>query len=260
MIVPTILQKTLGKKMNHLTKNDLILFATKRQVLSENMEVKNQHVLACPDCKTQLNEISKVLSSFSIENEKQCHKYSNFLLKYLEKVEQPELTPELQKHFDDCEICKRIYQVISILSPIDQARSLKLNIPQHIIKQLDMKVYAELEKFDVSPYLVQIKDKVQGAVKNKIRVLEFFLMPAPALSGTRGNDESNYFIFTHNGGKIQLQIGLANKDIKLFGIFEDQVFSDTTDTKGNIFFENLPKDDYRVEVKGYNVSNIKIVL
>jgi hypothetical protein len=245
--------------MTHLTKNDLVLFATHWQKLSENMESKNIHISTCPDCKTQLDKITQVLNSYRILNKQQCNQCFTYLFNFLNQGKKPALDPDLQTHLDSCKSCRQFFQMATIESPIDFAQNLNLKISPDILNQLDTKVYAALEKLAFTNYLTQTVISLKNQLADTVHIIELFLVPAPELIGTRGKDDSDYYIFTHKGGKIQLQVGLANTDVKLFGIFKDKIFSNKTDLKGNVLFDDLPKDDYRVEVKGYDVSLIKTI-
>lgn len=246
--------------MEHLTKDDLVLFATNWQQLTDNVEGKNKHLKSCPECKHQLGKIEQILNSYRIQNKKQCSKYFSLLINHLKKDKRPKMTDDFEAHIDDCEICRQVYHLTKIASPIDDVTNLDIKIPKSLLKEVDLKVYAELEKLKFYPDVVKATKNVLNSMKENFPSVQISLLPTPELSGTRGKEKPDYYIFTHKGGKIQLQIGLANKDVKLHGIFKEQVFSNHSDIKGNVFFDNLPKDDYRVEVKGYKVSQIKTIL
>lgn len=244
--------------MKHLTKTDFILFAAEWQVLSDNAATKMEHIGSCHACKTEVARMNHLLNSFRILNNQQCDQFFGDLVDFLQQPEPGPIPAQFQAHLAECEICNRIFQSIPKVSGLDLTEN-RIISPE-ILHQIDTRVYAELEKLVFTNYLTQTATALKNKLDKTWHTIELFLIPTPELCGTRGKNRPEYFIFTHKGGKIRLQIGLANIDIRLFGIFKEKIYSIKSDLTGNVDFDDLPKDDYRVEVKGYDITNIKTII
>lgn len=244
--------------MKHLTKTDFILCAADWQFLSDQAVMIKDHVGSCHACKTEVAQVNHLLNSFRILNNQQCDQFLGDLVDFLQQPEPVTIPAHLQVHLAECEICNRIFQSIPKASSHDLIEI--PTISPEILHQIDTRVYAELEKLVFTNYLTQTATTLTNKIEETWHTFELFLIPTPELCGTRGKNRPEFFIFTHKGGKIRLQIGLANTDIRLFGIFKEKIYSIKSDLTGNADFVDLPKDDYRVEVKGYDITNIKTIL
>jgi hypothetical protein len=151
-----------------------------------------------------------------------------------------------------------LYQRLSL----DQIDDTDVDIPEERLEILTQKLYTAIRKLRGLPRLepLIIPTFTLKSLINKIRTIAVETEPVLLFSPVRGEIIPGKQIFCHKGGKIRFQTHHNYKKVVLYAIFNEKFYEKMTDANGEVVFDNLLKDDYRIEIDGYEIKNISDII
>jgi len=246
--------------MKHIEISDIILFALDRKQLIEDLETKQRHVDSCENCQQQIKQHKTSLENLQQQNEKTCREVIDKLIQLLKNDQCDNLPTDIKDHLNECESCGTLYSFCQNSLTLDDTDQIDIEIPQEILNRIDEKIYDALDQLQFEQ--AEEKEKYTPTTvfkkqKTKVRTIGVQIIPAlnPAL--VRGNNDRKLPFFEHDGGTLKLKTGEKHTKVSLYAIFEDKTFEQLTDELGYVIFEDLPADDYQININGYEVKNIK---
>jgi hypothetical protein len=247
--------------MEHIEKSELILIASGRNSSVDQIIAKQQHLKQCESCRKQIAEIKIQLRKIKTENEQICETIVQQLYHSLDNSHPLELSPDLQQHFKTCDDCRALFMLYQRLS-LDQIDDTDVDIPEERLEILTQKLYTAIRKLRGLPRLEPLISPTftLKSLINKIRTIAVETEPVLLFSPVRGEIIPGKQIFCHKGGKIRFQTHHNYKKVVLYAIFNEKFYEKMTDANGEVVFDNLLKDDYRIEIDGYEIKNISDII
>ncbi len=247
--------------MEHIEKSELILIASGRNSSVDQIVTKQQHLKQCQSCRKQVAEIKELLQKIKTENEQTCDIVVQQLYHSLDNSHPLELSPDLQQHFKTCDDCRALFMLYQRLS-LDQIDDTDVDIPEERLEILTQKLYTAIRKLRGHHRLEPLATPSFSFkfLKNKIRMITVETEPVLLFSTVRGGILPGKQIFCHKGGKIKFQTRHNHKKIVLYAIFNEKFYEKITDANGEVVFDNLINDDYRIEIDGYEIKNISDII
>lgn len=251
--------------MQHIEKSELILIASGRNSIVDQIIAKQQHLKNCQFCRKQLAEIKKQLEIIKAENEQICETIVQHLFQLLDNSHPPELPEEIRQHLEICDDCRALFSLHQHLL-LDENDDTDINIPEEQLEILTQRLYSAIQK---PRSLSQLEQLVPSSailsfsfksLINKIRTIHVETEPALLFSPVRGEILPGKQVFCHKGGKIRFRTSHNNKKFVLYAIFNEKFYEKMTDANGEVVFDNLAKDDYRIEIDGYKIKNINDII
>ncbi len=247
--------------MEHLDKYDLILIASGRLSVVNQIVAKQQHLKSCQYCRKQLAEIRERIQAIKDKNEEICESVFQQLYHSLENTHPLELSPEFQQHLEKCDDCRALHNLIKHLS-MKNLEDADIDISDEKLEILTQKIFTAIQKmrgkFSFGPLIAPILDFKE--LLGDIRIILVETKDRLAFSTIRGEILPEKQIFSYNGGKIKFRTVHQFKKVILYAIFNEKFYEKMTDMNGEVIFDNLVNDDYRIEIDGYEVKNIRAIL
>lgn len=245
--------------MNHLKTHELVLFASNWPQLIDALKEKQKHLKSCATCKQQVNFLDDWLNLHKAQNYQTCNIILDRLFLIIDENSNAKLPYDLIRHLENCDRCKLLYQSYINTPSVEEVADMPVEIPPHAFDALDQKIYSlthETTPTKAENLVRESIDSIKNLVDKKFQELELILSPIPALEAIRGQAELDFQILMHRGGPLRLRTKLSQKTVRLHAIFHDKTYEKLTDNYGNVEFDNLLEDDYRVRIDGYEVCNI----
>lgn len=245
--------------MEHIEKPDLILIASGRNSVVEQIASKLQHLKSCQICHKRLTELKLQLQIIKAQKEEICDAVFERLSQSLENSHPPELPVNLQEHLEKCHDCQAMLMLYQQLS-VDELENVEIDIPEEKLEMVRRKIFAELfpPRGRFEPLVNSLIDLKTYLYKTRTIILETEL--APLFSPVRGEIIPGKQIFCHKGGKVRFRTDRFFKKVILYAIFSEKFYEKMTDGNGEVLFDNLEKDDYRIEIDGFLIKNVNEIL
>jgi len=247
--------------MEHIDKYDLILIASGRLSVVNQIVVKQQHLKSCQHCRKQLAEIKEQIQEIKTKNEEICESVFQQLSHSLENTHPLELSPEFQQHLEKCDDCRALHTLFKRLS-IKELEETDIEIPEEKLEILTQKIFSAIRKMRGKIYLKPLITPLLDFKElfGDIRTIFVETKEKLSFSIVRGEILPDRQIFSYNGGKIKFRTVHPFKKVILYAIFNEKFYEKMTDVNGEVIFDNLVNDDYRIEIDGYEVKNISDIL
>lgn len=180
-------------------------------------------------------------------NKKECNYFLNNIHEYLDHNLNAEEKSKMDKHIEDCERCKSLYQWITDIPSRDAIEAENIYIPLQSRNNIESTV---LNSF-------QQKEKFKLKITTYIHEIELMLQPIRPEFAMRGQSDQELKVIEHAGGDLRIHTGLNNIDVELTNIFEEFTLKAKTDDHGIVIFSDVREGDYVISVKEYQIIDLK---
>jgi len=234
--------------MKHITIPEIILYQKELGLSIEERRIIENHIEECKQCHGKYTHISNELTEMLEHNIKECEYFLSNIQSYLNGHLSSDTKRNIENHLNDCDSCQQLCQWIKDIPAWDTTKEIDIDVPMKFRNKIERNV---LESFPQN----RNKDK---KIYNYIHDIELMFRPIRPAFAFRGNPDDEMKVIEHSGGDICLRTHLKNTTIELTNIFEEFTLKAVTDDKGIVIFKDVSKGDYVVNVKGYELIDIKI--
>lgn len=220
----------------HLTKTEIILYATQFGLTESQRQDVEKHLLLCEECTEMHQQCANEIKKMVKENELECQSIEDDMADYLLDDISPKRKLEIEQHLEKCDSCRFTLNSLKNFS-LEPAEA---HIPGKI------SISNKLKR-----YLAELKDAF-GTIAN----LTINPLPtAPVFLGK--HTQPGLERISHNGGDICLNIQKPFQNVSLFSSEQMELKTLKSDEFGIVVFEDFLPGDYQVGIDGFEVKNVK---
>ncbi|MBN2090244.1 zf-HC2 domain-containing protein [candidate division KSB1 bacterium] len=242
--------------MKHLKAAEVVLFLKSGGLDEQEKNQMTNHLKSCTVCKKMIDEMELSLRDTAQVNLNECHTNLLLLPDYLEGALFAPQKKAIETHLKECERCRLVLNWLEDWPDWENLANQPVQIPAEIRTRIEHKVLKKLafEKAELKNELIH--DKVTKKAEAAIHVLRLIFRPIEPDFAFRESDLKVSRIVEHGGGDLKLKTGLPDVLVELTSVFEDFQINSRTDRNGEVFFSQLNRGDYLVQVPGFELEKI----
>jgi hypothetical protein len=233
--------------MKHPFLEELILYTVKASLGSVRCKEIAHHLEQCAACTTRYTNIKKRKDDILNQNQAECQVFLEKIQDYIEGKLKNGETERIKQHIVICKRCRSAFEWLSEMPSWDKIDTAAYTVPQHSRRKIESAVMNALSR-EATP-----KRKRSKSIPD----LYLIFQPLRPDFAFRGDPDDELQVIEHPGGDLCLRTGLKNRIVQLTSIFEEFILKEKTDKSGIVTFKDLEEGDYVVNVKGYELIDIK---
>ncbi|MBN1350178.1 hypothetical protein JXJ21_12260 [candidate division KSB1 bacterium] len=223
--------------MECLTDYQCILFLTEFGLNDIRRETFEAHFKSCTACSQKKEALQAQLQLADAGNRLYCIEIEENLVDYIVGDIDEKLGEKISSHLKKCFQCQYLYHKL-IQSPLPDVKN---NQDSSRLMKLPEKLHTFVEKLQ----------------RQLVTLANISIRPLNAVPAFLGSDESTGKKISHINGDIILNVGEKNKEVKLLSPKNVELDAQNSDENGVVVFKDFIGGEYRVQVEGFEVVDIK---